>query len=206
MPEILKVIAWPLVALVIALVSFFSLKPEIVALLRRLKSITKSGLETHDPQLAPQPGPISTEADRFFKNFENPILLEREEGIRKDLDRNKLTGGEREKALVRVLAVHQVGIHFERVYNVIWASQLALLIHLSGRPLGESVEALRFFYDSAAERFPQMFSNYSFDQYVGFLEQSILIERRENTWVLLPLGREFLKYLVDTAKTAPLIG
>jgi len=51
-----------------------------------------------------------------------------------------------------------------------------------------------------------MYEDYSFDQWLGFLESSLLLGREAERVRITEVGREFLKYLLDMRKPGPAIG
>lgn len=112
-------------------------------------------------------------------------------------DPNGLTDllNKKEKELSRAL----LNYHFERVYRQIFGSQLAILKTLqNSQPSQLSVDAVELLYKGTS-----WYPNYTFEQYLGFLEESFLVERRvmnsAEYIVLLPMGQAFLEYLGENA-------
>jgi len=79
-----------------------------------------------------------------------------------------------------------------------------MLIHLNTRPNGEALVALKGFYNEGKRSHPALYQNYSFDAYLVFLESYNLIERDTVAAVITDIGREFLKYMVDTRRSPAL--
>ena len=101
----------------------------------------------------------------------------------------------RTEILTLVLAAMSVQYRHERSYNLIFGSQLELLARMNGGPL--SLEVCRSVYDSVALRFPNEYRTYSFDQWIGFLRNSGLVQSwPDGNYGLTPWGRGLLRYVV----------
>jgi len=198
---------WPTSALVFGLIALLLFRPQLKAMLERSKKIGPSGWEGQEPPQLPAPPKEDQSAQEFFRSFENALVREHEERIRTDMSARKLeTPADREKALLKSLALTQIGTRFELAYRGVYASQLALLVHLNAHPDGLPASALQSFYEDAAKAFPFLYENYSFDGYLSFLESYGLITRVHDMVHMSLAGREFLKYIVDTRKALPTFG
>ena len=61
---------------------------------------------------------------------------------------------------------------------------------------------LKTFYDAAKVKYPDFYNAYSYDDYFDFLiTHDLRIINSNNFCEITWLGRDFLKYLVETAKT-----
>ena len=92
-------------------------------------------------------------------------------------------------------------LSFERLYNVIFGSQLNILEHVNTYN-SETKESLKRFYDSSKQQYPEFYATYTYDEYFKFLLSMETITLNEKgqcqiTW----LGRDFLKYIVETGKS-----
>jgi hypothetical protein len=105
------------------------------------------------------------------------------------------SGPDRERILIRLLAGLAVVQGFERTYTLIWGSQIFALQFLNSAGSVNS-DLLRPWYDQAAAREPDLYAVYSFDQWLGFLQVSLLVLRAGDTVSISLEGREFLKYLL----------
>ena len=181
--------------------------PQLRSLIARTKKFGRGIWEGQETPQVPAPPGHESPADQFFKTFENQLLLQQEDVIESDLQQRKLEApGDREKALIKSLAATQIGFHFEKVAASIWASQLALLVHLNTRLAGDDPVSLKMFYDQAAKAYPQLYQNYSYDGYLQFLQSHGLIERAGQAVTITLAGREFLKYLLDSRRVLPAYG
>jgi hypothetical protein len=206
MEQIIAILAWPGVVLIIGLVAIFVFRTQLGALIQRTKRIGKTGIETYETQPS-QPGDDKKAIDEFFRAFDNPLLLEAEQLILKDLKDRKIESTlDREKALVRSLASTNIILHFERVHGLIWASQLSLLRFLNARDTGADIAELVVFYEMGKTGFPDWYESYPFDRWLGFLQSFNLIAKQDSRTFISVAGREFLKYLVASGKSGPAYG
>jgi len=107
-------------------------------------------------------------------------------------------GPDRERVLIRHLAGLMVVMMFERVYSLIWGSQIGVLQFLnSAGPAGVSAEFLRPWFDQAVAREPDAYAGDTLERWLSFLESNALISRQGSNWVITLEGREFLKYIIQ---------
>lgn len=206
MEQIVAVIAWPVVVLILGLVTVFLFRTQFSAFIGRTKKVGKGGIETFENQPT-QPTNEEKGIEEFFRGFDSPLLVEAESLILKDLGDRKIEGsGDREKALVRSLASTTIVLHFERVYGLLWASQLACLRYLNPRDQGTQVTDIVPFYDLARATYQSLYENYSFERWLAFLRISNLVREVDSHVFITVGGREFLKYLIATGKAGPYHG
>lgn len=206
MEAIIAVLAWPAVVLVIALVAIFAFRGQIASLIARTRKLGKGGIETFDVQPA-QPTEEKKGVDEFIRSFDNPLLIDAEAAILKDLkDRRIEAPPDREKALIRALAASNIIQHFERVHGAIWASQLACLRYLNPRDQGADIAELSPFYEAGKAAYPSWYENQPFDRWLGFLRVFNLIVEKDARIYITVAGREFLKYLIAVGKSGPYRG
>lgn len=88
---------------------------------------------------------------------------------------------------------------FERVYNIIYGSQLQLLQYINTYS-NLSTEELIPFYETAKSKYPEFYETYTFESWLQFLINMDLIIRNDDgkysiTWI----GRDFLKFIIELA-------
>jgi hypothetical protein len=99
------------------------------------------------------------------------------------------------EALEYLAAALNVQLSHERNYNTIFGSQLGLLAQANA---GVTPEMARALYEKAKAANPTLYSTYTFDQWIGFLINSGLLQLGpRGAYVLTNYGRGFLKYIVD---------
>ncbi len=135
--------------------------------------------------------------DEAQETFQNPMVLEQARLLEGYLGKLALESKEREQLLLKTLATSQIALQFEKTYRIIYGSQIESLRFLARQsaPLLE-VNVLSSFYDQSVLRGLKA-ENWTFDNWLGFLETSLLVQRQGILIGLTVRGREFLKYLID---------
>lgn len=198
--------AWPIAVVVVVVFALVLFRRDFSALINRTKEVGTGGLKTYENQPT-QPVEEKKGVEDFFRTFENPLLIEAEGLILKELEgRNIKVAADREKALVRSLASSNILLNFERALGSIWQSQLSLLQYLNSRDLGSELSELGAFYMDAKGKYPSWYEDYSFDQWLGFLRSHNFITQKDSRVFITVAGREFLKYLIAAGKGGPSYG
>ena len=97
--------------------------------------------------------------------------------------------------LIHVLARAQLEAAFERVYRVIFGSQIVLLRRLNG--FGQiSIEDAKHMFEPLERQFPELYKDYGLVGWLGFLSSEKLISFNADMAEITELGRDFLLYLV----------
>jgi hypothetical protein len=214
------IISWPVALVCVA----FYFRDDIRRLTTRLVEIRPSGvklaqqvtpLEPTTP--VPASGPAGTtpgsaagvsppqSAAEFMAAVRAQFSAEEIEPVMSTIqsDVNARAGNDtksRTEFLMLVLAAMSVQYRHERNYNLIFGSQLELLARMNGGPL--SLEVCRSVYDNAVLRFPAEYRTYSFDQWIGFLRNSGLVQSLpDGNYGLTPWGRGLLRYVVAQGLT-----
>jgi hypothetical protein len=133
--------------------------------------------------------------------LDTPYIREQEEILRRELQGRGLTDASPDtmRVLTRSAAALWVVVDFERIYNLVYGSQLQILTHLNSVPRASEAE-LRPFYDAAVSQYPDVFRAYPFEPYINYLVSQHLITQQGNTFTITVKGREFLTYLIRQGK------
>ena len=199
-------LTWPLVGLLLGLVVLFMFKSQIGDFLKRARKIGPGGVEATDERPG-QPSAKPNVVDPLIKGLDSPLIAESEQLMRNDFDQRGIKAPEdRERALFRLSAAFLVVYQFERLHSTIWASQWHALHFVNSRPDGVELTELRAFYDRAKQQFPAWYQNYTFDQWLLFLDSSMLLANMGARKVISIRGREYLKYLITTGRGGPSYG
>ncbi|WP_417345551.1 hypothetical protein [Ferrimonas sp.] len=194
-------LAWPIAAVVLALI----LKEPLKELLQRLTKANVKGSEfnfaTPGQQRIESPESNSAIADSVPAD---PLGLqtELEKRIYADLESRKLEAPEDK---VTVLVKHHAALQLKNsyiiVYNQIFGSQISALqsLNIQTEPVGADI--LSFFYAAAYEKSPDVYKNYSFQQYLDYLTGSGLVGLDERGYFITNYGRGFLMFLSETGLT-----
>jgi len=211
--EIFKILAWPIAVIIIVLMVVLILKKSIIDILSRVTKlkygdtvaeVSKSLQDKAEQSLLGQ-----SQSDRPNENIERALglfsqstldraktFIENESGIHEINDINFKV-----ETLIKYSEALYLILSFESIYNMIFGSQLYILDYVN-TDRSQTKNDLRSFYDAAKDKYPDFYNSYSYDDYFEFLINHELIAINstnccEITW----LGRDFLKYLVETAKT-----
>jgi hypothetical protein len=146
-------------------------------------------------------------ADELLARFDNALIREQEDSIRQELNNNRVDNPtEREKVLVRHLAVAVTYSRFEQVYYTIYGSQIRVLqaLNAAGSSHKDNVKA---YYDLACLSAPSFYSNYSFDQWLNYMQSRMLLRIDGGDMVSITVfGREFLTFLVQEGRSIEKLG
>jgi len=165
----MQTLAWPGAVVIIAIAFMYLFRKQIGGFIDRIKTISKNGVMTVNPQLQTISEKQSS-TDILLEAFSSKVILSQEDAIKKLMEVQGIEGENKIIAfLLRLLAITRIGYLFEHINSVIWGSQIAILQHLNAKPDGESPMALMSFYNTAAQNWPDVFVNYSFSQYIGSL-------------------------------------
>ena len=95
------------------------------------------------------------------------------------------------------MAAASIVQEFERIYSIVWGSQLGALQFLNSAGVdGTETLSLQAWYDQAAAQYVDTYTNYTFEQWLGFLQSQQLIVRANDQVGITLEGREFLKYVL----------
>lgn len=124
------------------------------------------------------------------------LISEQEESIKTDLGKKKIDySGSAAKVLIRHLAASQVLLWFEKVYNTIFGSQIALLKQLNGFPNGLSLVEVGLYFANLKLKY-SVFNDWALDNYLKYLFDTKLILKQEEQISITKAGREFLTLLI----------
>lgn len=196
--QIINLISMPVAVLTLGLVGMALFRSPLSRLLDRTRRIGKTGLEA-DPQAQDSALQIkASAADELQRLFDNALLVQRETVIQAELERLAFRDtSDREKFLIRLLAAAVIIQQFERTYALVFGSQLGVLQFLNTMgAVGAPINVLQPWYDQAAGKEPAFYQNYTFDQWLSFLQTNQLLVRSEDTVTITLEGKEFLKYLL----------
>jgi hypothetical protein len=74
-------------------------------------------------------------------------------------------------------------------------SQLVMLLDMNGKGGYMTLAAAKGYYDKAAVEYPEIYSNYSFDQWIAYVKGQQLVLRHPSDMLEITVkGKDFLKY------------
>lgn len=197
----MQFLAWPIVALVLGITTIFVFKTPLARFIDRAKKIGAGSLQvaTNDQTSGVEAKP--SPADELLKEFDNTILLEKEEQIREELEKFGVkSGADRERVLMRYLAALLIVQIFDQIYRLIWGSQISMLQFLNSAG-SIQLSLLHPWYAHAKAKNIELYNGYTFEQWLGFLQSKSLIVLSGKQISITLAGREFLKYLLHQGYT-----
>lgn len=197
--EVVKATAWPIALLIIALTFRSGLLSALPSLFRRKFELEglgfKAKIDAAEQQQAGGENPASEKLPETPALDPSPRVAVNiiETRVRGEL--SGIEAGKREPVLLRALAQSRLEAGHEFTYNRIFGSQILALKRLNevGRA---TVDDARTFFKPYAEQFPQIYSNYGFDGWLGFLK-AVLIVQNGDVLEISDFGRDFLVYLTE---------
>ncbi len=194
--------SWPPWLALAAIFFCVLFRSEIAGLIRRITGIGRGGVTAvpQEPQSHAASDP-RTAADELLAQLDSQYVRAREEAIKKELQTRGLSESSPEtvRVLTRFATSALVSLEFEQIEGTIWGSQIAILTYLNSRR-DASTDELRVFYDAVDSQYPQCFSAYSFDQYMGYLIGHELVLREGDRFSITVKGRTYLMYRVHQGK------
>ena len=213
--QILEIVKWPLVVTICVAAALLILRSPITQLIGRArragfgdKSIDFSPTAAEQQKALEPPSAIA--APMVPADAIRPPPME----IYAEIERETSTALEASKYppdlqiawLIRGVAVHRVLRDHEVIYRLILGSQIELLFAANTAPLPNMVRA-QLIFDSAKLRFPDLYTNFSFEAWLHFVLNAKLVQTQtlgvEQVLRTTPLGQDFLHYLVNNNLTSP---
>lgn len=198
--DLIKGIAWPIVIGVIAWIFRSNIGgvlghlPKVLDRVRELPGGTKlcPAEEEQQARLGVVTSRPSLELKQIPGLGRTPAIEMRERAILSLLD--EINEDERVSRLTRALAESCLSTAFERIYRIIYGSQISMLRLLNENPHFRE-HHVRDFFSRVKDRFPEIYANYTFDRWLDFLKTAQLAVQIEDRLQISDVGRDFLTYL-----------
>lgn len=191
--DLLKSVAWPVAAIIIAAL----FRSDLQALLPRLRRAGPTGFEfeaIEKRKQAAEFAPTNPGELKALPGLERTDAMARiEKKLHEDIQ--VINNEDRLDVALRALSLSQLQTHFALTYNTIFGSQILALKLLNERGGSVSVDDAHTFFDDIKEK-NEIFSSWTFEQYINFLKTSLLIEQHGDHITLSDIGRDFLFFLV----------
>ena len=157
-----------------------------------------AGIPTLSALLGQKPN-ITFDTKQFFAiAYYSPITAEVEKNIKSSAQQNY--PNDKESFYARFIGVGLVAYMHDVTWFIIYGSQLAAMAELNSRGL-IPIADLKKYYDKAVVEYPKTYSNYSFDQWLGFMRDRLIIATYPTQMVELSFGgKDFLKYLAHAGR------
>ncbi len=155
------------------------------------------GRKKNQQQTSPDQAQIaSLVALNFYRPLDNQFVTNLETTLRTEAN-NYVAGIKREDHLIRAHANTLYCMAFELCYHGSFGGQLKVLRLLSDHAGGVPTSDIHRFYEDGAAQLPIAYTNRSFNDWFKWIITCQLVTQEGETVKLAPLGREFLKYIVE---------
>ena len=194
--------AWPGAVTIIVCFALLLFQKSIRSFLARTYKIKTSGFEmaagaqdTSKSEVGP------SVANDLARQHDDPLLVKREDSIRTELG----LGADhtpKETKLFGMIAAQAIALQFENTYRTIFGSQLNTLgIINAAQPGGVQFGDIENLYNQAEAQHKEWYANYSFEQWLQYMEiQSLSIRKDDRIHITLE-GTAFLKYIIHRGYT-----
>jgi hypothetical protein len=209
--RLIEALKWPAVALVAVIAIALLFRREIRGLLHgvRARAIKVGSTELAPEQIPPPERPAAPVAvtptpgaaagiPHIFELNDSAFVTNVIDEMTKNLANLRFDSpATRERWMVREGAALVIMLDYERLYRVIWQSQMNLL-WVANITTGTDVKRAKEFYDKGAANAPTVYADYSFDQWLGFVVDAtgLLTKDAEGRLKTSEKGQLFLEYLV----------
>lgn len=189
--DYLRVLIWPVLVLFLV----FRFRREISEFIDRIYRVKFPGGEVEaETQKDLQ------ESEEEFEDAEEFLAKDEEllDEMQKEYETKYAELEQNSQKLIQELSLKDLQLEFERMYHVIFGSQLRLLDLLSAKPAGVDRQLLASYYAEVQKAHPGSFTNWPLEQYLQFLLTRKLIELGEHgRYRLTEKGSSFLSYLAN---------
>jgi hypothetical protein len=220
--KLVTIFAWPL-AIVVSIIGLaIVFRKPITAFIGRITRLkygngaietSPEGQKVAVEQQKAAPAPAQGQADTVPASHAMPppiVIYESiEEGVRRTLASAKAPTDVEKAWLVRAIAVARINHAHEMTYRIIMGSQISLLL-FANTNAPPDLQHARALYDQATVSFPELYTNFSFENWVQYpinvglagLDNAVPPSRIRIT----AIGQDFLHYLVSNGLTYPKYG
>ena len=191
---------WPLAVLIVALLYRKSLKDILSSLVNQVPRVQKAwGLEL-SPAERQNAVAEAISATEEFKQlpgvFRTDSVMEMERRFAALL--SKVPADEHEARLRAALAATSLQASFERAYGAIFGSQIKALRAINAGT--KQTSDIEHIFASAKAAYPPVYQDYTFDDWLRYLENFEFITRLDGQIAITSFGREFLGYLAHMGR------
>lgn len=143
---------------------------------------------------------IEFDTKQFFaKAYYSPVTAELENNIK--VIAQQSSPADKEAFYARFVGVGAVAYQHDVTWYTIYGSQMKALADLNFRGL-IPIDDLKKHYEKAAEDYPKTYENYTFDQWLKYMKERMLIVTYPSGMVEVSFnGQDFLKYLAHFGRS-----
>jgi hypothetical protein len=150
--------------------------------------------------IVPEIGP-NFDAKQFFRNaYYSTVTAEVEKNIRAAAGQNQ--PDDREGFLARFIGVGVVVYLHDSTWYTIYKSQFIMLSEMNSKNGWMPLADAKNFYDKASAEYHPTYSNYSFEQWLGYMKrQQLILQHPSDMLEITVRGKDFLKYLTHWGRS-----
>lgn len=197
-------ISWPLICLII----FYHLRKPLTSFLKKVKKVSygETSIERQSKKQKEDKSIDILTKGNDFTYIDDTLnkFSESSKGFAMQIIENETKVNELQDAqqkVERLLKYAQLLIIVkgaEKIYQYIYGSQIRLLQKLNYA--SEKTENVKYLYDTAAQYFPEIYKDYSYESYLNWLvKQELISYDRENKIIsITEKGNDFLIYLIES--------
>lgn len=198
--EIIRIIAWPIVAIVLLCL----LRKSVNALVGRInKAKIGSFIEFLSDNSLSEIGTSNTfekEFEKYYKVALPESIKTEEKCIKDQLKAANIDGTRAIAVLISQLANANVAIKFLVVNSIIYDEQIKLLFFLNEHQVNDS-NKFRVFYEKYNSKCIELsVTPITFDSFIGFLLQQNLLSQNSNGFTITDFGKEYLSYIIKIGR------
>ena len=162
-------------------------------------------LTDHFPDTHQEKIETNSEATQKLLNLvgDSPVISQVEDRINEDLQTRGVTN-QNDKVLVltKHLAGTQILLGFEKMYDIIFGSQIALLNLLNeNREQGIDIITVNAHINLVKADYPEILGKWTNKEYLDFLIINSVISKEDDRLYIKQLGIEFLAWMVREGRT-----
>jgi len=187
---------WPSVVIVLGLAAMFLFRTAINKKIAGITRAGKDGVLFERQQEGREPQPLLLSYVEVMRLPISSSAISREQSIEQQV--KHFTDNEKITALTRELATTRIALEFNNIAQVIFGSQVTLLVQLSSTHNGISKQQAVEIFEQAQATFPKLHKEKTFDDWIAYLYSNNLITYAENKIDITQFGTDFIKHLVDS--------
>lgn len=145
---------------------------------------------------------VKTKSEQISQNHSFTTVAQSIPGITDYI--NKLTSDDHQKIeiLTKEYAETFFYLRCQAVYNSIFGSQISLLKTLNfNKPYGLNTNQIENYFNEITQKYPDFYATWTYEMYLNFLKQSILITTNKTNFCITEFGVDFLVWLQRTGYT-----
>jgi hypothetical protein len=140
--------------------------------------------------------PLSQSTASSFEPQYHELVSDVEAKINAELPALASKSGKSQDDALRYLLMDQYSaLILERVSRFLYGIQIDSLIFLNSNNYSSTLDEIKRFYDMGSAKFPEIYKNYPFEKWLGFLEMNGIVGVSDNIITATPIGKALIPYM-----------